>query len=66
MMCQNCSKLSILHTNKACMRCQGSVINNISVICEICSASSKQCTVCLKKVQSVNKARGGGCNCGKK
>ena len=31
MLCPNCSKLAIHHLNKKCIRCQGEVLQNISV-----------------------------------
>lgn len=67
MMCFNCSKLSFLNTKKTCIRCQGEVFNNLSVLCEHCSSSERQCSICLKKIISQtdrNKQR--GCNCGRK
>ncbi len=66
MMCSNCSKLASIYTTKKCMRCQGAVSISIAVLCETCSATSKQCSVCMKKSQANAGIRGGGCNCGKK
>lgn len=67
MLCPNCVKLAFLHTNKSCIRCQGVVLNNVSVLCDFCSANSKQCSVCLKKVISeAERVAHKGCNCGKK
>ena len=65
MMCTNCSKLAFIYVKKACLRCQGEVAINIAVVCEICSAKNKICTVCSKKIlPPVSKV--GGCGCGKK
>jgi hypothetical protein len=50
MLCSGCSKLSQLHTNKKCLRCQGDVYLNISRLCETCSATDHQCSACLKKI----------------
>lgn len=50
MLCSICSKLLRLATNKKCVKCQGSVYNNISIICDICSQNEKACSACLKKV----------------
>jgi hypothetical protein len=66
MMCSSCSKLALLYvSNKQCMRCQGAVVVNMAVICEVCSATDKICTVCLKKLTPLQ-PKPGGCNCGKK
>lgn len=65
MFCPNCSKLTFLHTNKHCIRCHGHVSNNISVLCEQCSRTEKQCSACLKKVIGQNSRANRGCNCGK-
>jgi hypothetical protein len=67
MLCPNCMKLAMLHSNKICVRCQGQIINNISVLCETCSNKEKQCSVCLKKIipQAIRNA-GRGCGCGHK
>ena len=64
MLCVNCAKLVLLNLNKKCIKCQGSVFNNLSILCESCSAKEKQCSVCLKKIQLVSE-RYRGCNCGK-
>ena len=64
MICSNCSKLAYLYTNKNCLRCQGNVTVNIAVICEVCSANSNNCTICLKNIPK-NPPQSGGCNCGK-
>ncbi len=70
MLCPNCSKLAILHSTRQCVRCQGTVLNNISVLCESCSTNHKQCSVCLKKVISeaerAARAAKQGCKCGGK
>lgn len=50
MFCDTCSKLAILNTNKTCMNCKGAVYNNISVLCEQCSASTRKCSSCLKNI----------------
>ena len=64
MFCDNCSKLSYFTTAKICTRCQGKVLNNISVLCEVCSVSYKQCSACIKKIISAaDRARNRGCNC---
>lgn len=52
MFCDNCLKLAAIFTNKKCIRCQGNVIKNISVICETCSNQAKQCSACLKKINN--------------
>lgn len=68
MLCSTCSKLAILYTNKTCIKCQGSVHQNICVLCESCSKTSKTCAACLKKVYSVfDHPKMSGCKgCGKK
>lgn len=50
MFCDSCSKLSILNTSKKCMKCQGAVNNNISVICNACSEKNQSCSACFKKI----------------
>jgi len=68
MFCANCSKLSILYTSRICIRCNGIVLDNISVLCEQCSSSEGLCSACLKKINNqLNKLRYRGCNkCGSK
>jgi hypothetical protein len=64
MLCSNCSKLAFLQATKYCARCHGNVTNNISVLCEKCSSTAKQCAVCLKKIiVAVTASR--KCNCGR-
>lgn len=64
MICNNCSNLVFLNTSKACVKCRGEVLNNLSVICDGCSNSAKQCAVCLKKILPLKQSK--GCNCGNK
>lgn len=67
MLCTNCVKLAFLNTKKSCIKCQGMVYTNISVFCDSCSNTEKQCAVCLKKVISeAVRALKRGCNCGGK
>lgn len=66
MFCANCSKLSILYTNKKCSRCQSDVFNNISILCEPCSLRERVCSACLKKVNISTGTKKRGCGCGKK
>lgn len=66
MLCSNCAKLARLYTKKFCMRCQGEVLINISVLCEFCSSTEKMCSVCLKKIVPPTSHVNKGCNCGKK
>ena len=67
MLCPNCAKLAALKTSKTCLRCQGPVFVNISVLCDNCSSGAKQCSVCLKTIVSeAERAANRGCNCGKK
>ena len=49
MFCSNCAKLAYLHTKKKCVRCQGDVFTNISVLCTRCATAEGVCAVCLKK-----------------
>lgn len=71
MLCTSCSKLSMMHVSRKCIKCQGQILNNISCICENCSNSEKLCSVCLKKIYlekhiGYNKVFNGGCrSCGK-
>lgn len=63
MFCSNCSKLTMLMTHKNCMRCQGQVYNNLSVLCDQCSSNEQMCSICLKKMQNstVSKYKNSGC-----
>ena len=61
MFCQSCSKLAYLFTKKKCVRCQADVLHNISVLCDKCSATSKQCAACLKKYDPRPPSKGCGC-----
>lgn len=68
MMCPTCSKLAYQVTNKKCIKCQGAVFNTLSVLCDLCSNTNKNCSVCLKKVDNsaVKKHYYAGCKaCGK-
>ena len=67
MFCNNCSKLNFLYTQKTCMKCKAAVLNNISVLCEQCSATNLTCSVCLKKIHNskFKISNSGGCKgCG--
>lgn len=70
MLCDSCNKLAILYTSKTCMKCQGSVTQNISVICDSCSNSNQTCSACLKRLVKKDaplKSQPPGCrSCGKK
>ncbi len=68
MLCSNCLKLSLLTGKRSCVRCQSEIHNNLAVLCERCSETSKSCAICLKKVLgNINKLKSGGCSvCGKK
>ncbi len=67
MLCPSCSRLAFLQANKTCIRCQSSVSNNISILCEFCSSTERQCAVCLKKIITASqRAIGRGCGCGGK
>lgn len=64
MICPNCSKLVFLNINKNCIKCQNTIFNNLSVLCDFCSATEQKCAVCLKKILSHNKSYK-NCGCGK-
>lgn len=70
MLCDSCNKLATLYTTKKCMKCQGSVTQNISVVCEACSNSNQSCSACLKKMikkDYVLRSHATGCrSCGQK
>lgn len=66
MLCVNCSKLAFLSLIKNCIKCHGTVNNNLSVLCESCSSSERQCSVCLKKIHNPAPPGYKGCGCGKK
>lgn len=68
MLCNACSKLALLTASRTCLRCKGTIFNNISVICDNCSALEKLCSICLKKLYSSNskqKPRSNCSSCGK-
>lgn len=68
MFCKNCLNLNKLATKRKCLRCKSEIVNNLSVLCTSCSDSSKECEICLKKIQnsSVLKYNFGGCgSCGR-
>lgn len=52
------------------MKCQGSVQQNISILCEVCSSTSKSCSACLRKIYKglgnpIYNSRNSGCkSCG--
>lgn len=51
MFCAPCSKLAIMYNAaRLCLRCNQHVNNNLSVLCEGCSAQDSVCAICLKKV----------------
>ena len=67
MLCQNCSKLSKLESKRHCVRCTGTILDNISCICEACSKEQNLCAVCLKRM-NIEKPRpfADGCkSCGR-
>lgn len=72
MFCSNCIKLVFLPIKKKCIKCQGAVDKNISVLCETCSGREKICASCLKKFYTGldsphNKHMLSGCKaCGRK
>ncbi len=66
MLCSNCAKLATAYTNKACVRCQGAVYTNISVLCDKCSTSNNQCQACLKNIVTTEQRALKGCNGGRK
>lgn len=65
MLCPSCTKLAHVPYSKKCIRCNGIVHTNLSVLCDVCSQINKQCAVCLKNVipDAVRAARKGGCGC---
>lgn len=69
MLCTTCSKLAVLYTtNKKCIKCQSKVYQNIAVLCDPCSKTTKSCAACLKKVYDpLEHPKMTGCKgCGKK
>lgn len=66
MFCNACNKLMVKYGDKKCLRCQGKITTNISVICDQCSNNDKQCSACLKKIQLQPKKRAGCGTCGGK
>lgn len=67
MLCSNCVKLAFVNTKKSCIKCHGTILTNISILCDFCSNTEKQCAVCLKRVISESeRAVKRGCKCGKK
>jgi len=69
MLCLNCSKLLNKVTTKTCIKCQGSVYNSLSVLCDACSNTDNVCSVCLKKIKNKNLhniSKSGCIPCGRK
>lgn len=68
MLCENCKKLAVLPQNiRKCIRCQSTIPNNLSCICDACSDQNGLCSICLKKVHLTPKPKkSSGCGCGKK
>lgn len=69
MLCSNCSKLSLNAAQRVCVRCKGTILNNIAVICDGCSKIENMCSICLKKLinQTVARRHKSNCSsCGKK
>lgn len=68
MLCINCSKLAYnLEIKRICIRCLGSINENLSCICENCSKEQNICSVCLKKMFDILKSNINiDCGCGKK
>ena len=64
MICQSCSKLNIKNVIKNCIKCTGEIYNNLSVLCDSCSKTSKQCSICLKQIGIRGESR--NCKCGSK
>lgn len=67
MKCSNCSILNSKLILKNCLRCNSeSLMQNICVICDVCSNSGMQCSCCLKKMRQVGSKPKSGCrSCGK-
>ena len=68
MLCINCSKLAFVSSPRNCLRCNGTILNNLSVVCDNCSNSERLCSVCLKKMISPavrNRSRSNCGSCGK-
>lgn len=72
MLCQTCNKLQILPTNKFCIKCKAVVKQNIAILCDTCSMTSKSCAACLRKINKASdgpiyRSPSGGCkSCGRK
>lgn len=71
MLCPNCSKLALMHCNRSCPRCKGSITINIASLCETCSKQNGICAACLKRLNvdpdgNQIKMKRKGCNCGGK
>lgn len=70
MMCPGCQKLAVLHTVRQCVRCKGTILENLSCICGQCSKDQGVCSVCLKRLSlssdpTKNHALKSGCrSCG--
>ena len=65
MFCKNCSKLAFIFLEKKCLNCGSILNNNLSVICEECSAVKKVCAICLKNISLDNNKYRSCKGCGK-
>ncbi len=63
MLCEVCSKLASMPSNRICLRCKGIISNNLSVICDNCSNQERLCAMCLKKLYSISKINRPQSNC---
>lgn len=52
MFCNNCIKLLNKVTTKTCIKCNASVYNSLSVLCDNCSNIDNVCSACLKKLKN--------------
>jgi len=65
MLCNTCSKLASMNTQKTCLRCNSFIYINLSVICDNCSKTEKLCSICLKKLYNPAVKPKSNCgNCG--
>lgn len=64
MLCNACSKLVLMNHKRSCLRCKGIISNNLSVVCDNCSALERLCSICLKKLYDTSKSNKIKSNCG--
>lgn len=67
MLCNHCSKLAIIHSQRICLRCKNMIYSNLAVVCDNCSKNENLCAICLKKLNNIatkQRVKSGCSGCG--